>query len=122
MANLLVWIDIPVRDLERAVQFYSGVLDRKVRCEEFPGMAIGVFEHGGDEVAGCLFISEKNDPAPSTDGVLAYFNCTGRLDAAVARVAELGGEVLQPTHPIGQHGFRAVVKDSEGNRIALHSP
>jgi predicted enzyme related to lactoylglutathione lyase len=24
-------------------------------------------------------------------------------------------------HPIGSHGFRAIVKDSEGNRIALHS-
>jgi len=29
--------------------------------------------------------------------------------------------VLQPKHPIGPYGFRAVVLDSEGNRIALHS-
>jgi uncharacterized protein len=32
-----------------------------------------------------------------------------------------GGSVIQDTHPIGPHGFRAVVLDSEGNRIALHS-
>lgn len=24
--------------------------------------------------------------------------------------------------PIGPHGFRAIVLDSEGNRVALHSP
>jgi hypothetical protein len=28
---------------------------------------------------------------------------------------------LEPKHSIGPHGFRAIVLDSEGNRIALHS-
>jgi uncharacterized protein len=119
MPNLLVWMDIPVRDLDRAVRFYGGVLDWKVRCEKFPGMTIGIFEHGEGDVAGCLFVAD--DVAPSDQGILAYFNCEGRLDEAVARVTKLGGEILQPTHPIGPYGFRAVVKDSEGNRIALHS-
>ncbi|HEV3149059.1 MAG TPA: hypothetical protein VGZ24_10465 [Chthoniobacterales bacterium] len=32
-----------------------------------------------------------------------------------------GGKVLQDKHQIGPHGFRAIVVDSEGNRIALHS-
>ena len=32
-----------------------------------------------------------------------------------------GGEVMQPKHQIGPYGYRAVVIDSEGNRIALHS-
>ena len=29
--------------------------------------------------------------------------------------------VCLPIHPIGPHGFRAIILDSEGNRIALHS-
>jgi uncharacterized protein len=29
--------------------------------------------------------------------------------------------VLNPTHAIGPHGFRAIILDSEGNRVALHS-
>jgi predicted enzyme related to lactoylglutathione lyase len=45
----------------------------------------------------------------------------GRIRDAVSRTPELGGRVLEPTHAIGPHGFRAVVLDSEGNRIALHS-
>ena len=31
------------------------------------------------------------------------------------------GRVVQATHPIGPHGHRAIVVDSEGNRVALHS-
>jgi predicted enzyme related to lactoylglutathione lyase len=53
--------------------------------------------------------------------VLLYFNCEGRLDQAIAAVEPNGGKIVQPRHQIGPYGFRAVVLDSEGNRIALHS-
>jgi predicted enzyme related to lactoylglutathione lyase len=36
-------------------------------------------------------------------------------------VEQRGGKVLQPKHPIGPHGYRALILDSEGNRIALPS-
>ena len=32
-----------------------------------------------------------------------------------------GGSIIEPLHSIGPHGFRAIILDSEGNRIALHS-
>ena len=53
--------------------------------------------------------------------MLLYLNAEGRIRDAVGRAGALGGEVLEDTHPIGPHGFRAIVRDSEGNRIALHS-
>jgi predicted enzyme related to lactoylglutathione lyase len=53
--------------------------------------------------------------------MLVYLNAQGRLDEAVAAVVANGGKVIQPKHPIGPHGFRAIIHDSEGNRIALHS-
>ena len=56
-----------------------------------------------------------------TAGVLVYMNVNGRIRNAVSQVEALGGKVLEPTHAIGPHGFRAIVLDSEGNRIALHS-
>jgi hypothetical protein len=52
---------------------------------------------------------------------LLYFNATGRLEAATEAVVAHGGTVLQPPHSLGPHGRRAVVLDSEGNRIALHA-
>jgi predicted enzyme related to lactoylglutathione lyase len=52
---------------------------------------------------------------------LIYLNCEGRLDVAIAAVGLNGGKVIQYKHQIGEHGFRAIVLDTEGNRIALHS-
>jgi predicted enzyme related to lactoylglutathione lyase len=52
---------------------------------------------------------------------MVYLNANGRLDAALAQVTSHGGTIVQPKHQIGPFGFRAVVLDSEGNRIALHS-
>lgn len=42
-------------------------------------------------------------------------------DIPAAKVAPNGGKVTEPVHAIGPHGFRALMLDSEGNRIALHS-
>ena len=118
MANQIVWCDIPVLDLERAVKFYSAVLGAPVKKEQFPGMTIGILPHADGEVGGCLFASD--DQKPSDKGSLVYLNASGRLDAAIEAVAPNGGKVIQPKHPIGPYGHRAIL-DSEGNRIALHS-
>ena len=119
MANQIVWVDIPVRDLERAIKFYTAVLGEPVTREPFPGMTIGLLPHAQDAVSGCLYLAEDNQP--STHGPMIYLNCKGRLDQAVGLVASNGGKVLKPKHQIGPYGFRAIVEDSEGNRIALHS-
>ena len=52
---------------------------------------------------------------------MIYLNANGRLDEALAAVATHGGKVIQSKHAIGPFGFRAIIIDSEGNRVALHS-
>lgn len=116
MTHRIVWFDVPALDLERAMNFYSKVLDVEI-TEEFPGVAVMTHDQG--DVAGCVFKSEEIQP--SDQGTLLYFNVDGRLDAAVAVVEECGGTIKEPPHPIGEFGHRALVIDSEGNRIALHS-
>jgi hypothetical protein len=116
MAHAVVWFDVPVTDLDRAARFYSGVLGRSIK-HEFPDVA--VLAHGDGEVAGCLV--RKPGHLPVDGGPLLYFSVSGRLDEAVRLVPELGGKVIERAHPIGPFGFRAIVLDSEGNRIALHS-
>ena len=120
MANQVVWVDIPVRDLDRAVGFYSAVLGAAVETQEYPGMKIALLPGADSDVSGCLFMSEDG-AEPSQSGPLIYLNATGRLEEATAAAEAQGGTILKPPHPIGPHGFRAIVVDSEGNRIALHS-
>ncbi len=60
---------------------------------------------------------------PSTDGVLVYLTAhSGDLTNELSRVEAAGGKVLQPKTKISdEYGFMALIIDSEGNRIALHS-
>ena len=118
MTHKVVWFDVPVLDLDRAVRFYAAVLQTEVKRDS-PDMPIGVLAHAEGEVAGCLF--RADDERPSERGPLLYFNVDGRLEEAVAAAVEQGGRVLKPPHAIGPFGHRAIVLDSEGNRIALHS-
>jgi predicted enzyme related to lactoylglutathione lyase len=116
--NRVVWFDLPVLDLERACRFYEAVLGLPVHREAFGELRFGVLTHELGN-GGCLV---PGTPAPDPDtGVLVYLNAEGRLREAVAQVAARGGRVLEPIRSIGPHGYRAVVLDSEGNRVALHS-
>lgn len=116
--NRAVWFDIPVADLDRAAAFYRVVLDIDVHKSEFDGVAFCVLDHDAGN-GGCLI--PKADAVSATAGILVYLNVDGRIRDAVKRTPEFGGKVLEPAHAIGPHGFRAIVLDSEGNRIALHS-
>jgi len=120
MSNTFVWVDIPVTDLDRAIRFYSAVVGRPVGKLGGPGLTFGLFEHQGGEVGGCLVASAEGG-APSLAGPLVYIDASDRLDAAIAAARAQGGRVLQDKHSIAPNGFRAVIVDSEGNRVALHS-
>ena len=115
----VVWFDIPCRDIDRAIRFYSAVLGCEIERQDFGDWSMGVLPHEGDSVGGCLASGAEQDPGDK--GVLIYLNCHGRLDEAIAQVEPQGGAILTEKHQIGPHGFRAVIRDSEGNRVALHS-
>ena len=115
--NRAVWFDIPVTDLDRAATFYRAVLGVGVQKETYGNFSFCVIDHK-DGNGGCL-VPNKEEIA--CGGVLLYLNANGRIRDAVSKVVPNGGSVVEEPHAIGPHGFRAVVLDSEGNRIALHS-
>ncbi|HVX86407.1 MAG TPA: VOC family protein [Phycisphaerae bacterium] len=118
--HLVCWVDIPVVDLKRAVAFYAAILGQPVKIETAgPGQEFGLLPHAGDSVSGCLAVMRGR--TPSQDGPLVYLSVNGRLDAALDAARAGGGRIIQEKHPIGPYGFRALIADTEGNAIALHS-
>ena len=123
-ADTLCWTDIPVSNLDRAVKFYSAVLGQEVRKMSEGGFEYGLLPHDEQNASGCLCVDadsmgDKNQP--SQTGPLIYLSVEGRLGEAVKAAKANGGKVLAEKQQIGQHGFRAMIIDSEGNRLALHS-
>jgi predicted enzyme related to lactoylglutathione lyase len=117
-ADRIVWCDIPVADLKRASAFYRAVLAIKVDVTTFDGTSFAIFEHDNG-TGGCLV--PHPGYAGCTDGPLVYLNVAGRIRDAAAQAGKVGGKVVKDVHAIGPHGFCAIVLDSEGNRVALHS-
>src|SRR3954465_15353755 len=107
--NRVVWVDIPVADLDRSAAFYGAVLNIKIHKESFGDFTFCVLDHK-DGNGGCLVIKPNE---VSASGSLIYLNVEGRIKDAVQQVEKLGGKIIEPVQSIGPHGFRAVVIDSE---------
>jgi len=115
--NRAVWFDLPVSDLERAATFYRAVLNIGVDVMKFGPVEFAVLAHDQGN-GGCLVVQPE---AITSVGALLYLNANGRIRDAVAQAVKLGGKVMEDVQATGSHGFRAVILDSEGNRVALHS-
>ena len=115
------WFEIPVTDMERAKRFYESVFDISISVHDLGGFIMGWFpesQQGG--TSGSLVKNEMYQPS-ETHGALVYFSSLD-IEQELERVERAGGAVLKwKTEIGGGHGFMALIRDSEGNRIALHS-
>ena len=118
--NAINWFEIPVADMDRAVRFYEAVLATKLHLELFGGHAHAIFPAKEPGVAGALVKAPQLQP--SAAGARLYLDVGQALDACLARVGGAGGEVVMPRTDIGEPGFIAIVKDTEGNAVGLHQP
>jgi hypothetical protein len=119
MKSALNWFEIFVHDLDRATRFYEQVLDDKLRREDFMGTPNAIFPHDDKAPGGALVKMKGREPGGG--GQLVYLPVEGKLDASIDRVARAGGEVVQKKMAIGPAGFIAIIRDSEGNTVGLHS-
>lgn len=124
-SNPIVWFEIYVQDMDRAKTFYEAVFQCQLNplqnpnADSFPGMEMMAFPSSMENygASGALV---KMSGVPSGGSTLVYFGCQ---DCAVeADLTEKhGGKILKPKMAIGQHGAIAIVEDTEGNLIGLHS-
>ena len=122
--NSVGWFEVPVTDMERAIRFYETVLDIRLSKHVFGKFEMAWFPEAESQIgsAGSLVKSEGNYN-PSAEGVLIYFTAkSGDLSVELARVEKAGGKILHPKSQVSEdYGYMALVLDTEGNRIALHS-
>ncbi len=118
MARPLDWFEIPTADLDRAVRFYETVLGVSLKREVFGGVPMAGFPFADKSTGGALVQDARRKP--SAEGALLYLNARGQLDTCVQRIARAGGEVIAPRVDIGEPGFIAIFRDTEGNVVGLH--
>jgi uncharacterized protein len=118
--NAINWFEIYVEDFNRAQTFYEKILGVSLQIVENEGPKMGMFPCDYEKgIGGCISIMEGVQAGPG--GTLVYLNVEGELDAVLARVAPTGGSVVLPRKAIPPHGFIAIITDTEGNRVGLHS-
>ncbi|MBR9860186.1 VOC family protein [bacterium] len=122
--NVCGWFEIPVADMDRAIGFYEKVLGLKVERNKMETIDMAVFPHrpNGYGTGGAL-VYNPEFYRPSMEGSLVYLSSgSGVLKDDQKLVESLGGEVLIPPRQISpDHGSMMIVKDLEGNRVAIHS-
>ncbi|MEO8268531.1 MAG: VOC family protein [Aureliella sp.] len=120
--NPVGWFEIYVQDMSRAKKFYEAILGVELANLESPDAELEMqafpmnMEAGG--ASGAL---ARMEGCPSGGmGTLVYFSCD---DCAVeaSRAEGAGGKLCKPKMAIGQYGFIALISDTEGNMVGLHS-
>lgn len=114
--NRVVWTEIPVSDMARAMKFYETVLGAPLTMNTEGPVPVAMFPADNkDGVSGNLI---PGTPAKKGEGTIAHLNASCDLETAKARVLEGGGEVVSDIINIPVGAFFYAI-DTEGNTLGL---
>lgn len=116
--SVVLWLDIPVADLNRAISFYQAVLDHTA-FDHRPNSATATIQFGSNGSGLTLIEASFNNI--NHVGPVPYLNCNKRLHSALAAVRLNGGLVIDDINSMAPFGYRAVIEDPDGNKLALHA-
>ena len=120
--NPVGWFEIYVTDMDRAKGFYADVTGAQFTLAPMSGgeMEMWFFKaaRGAEGAAGGLIHHPMR--SPNMEGTLVYFSVDD-CAAAIARATAHDVPVFVDKQSIGEMGFIAIIGDSEGNSIGLHS-
>ena len=124
MQNAISWFEIPTTDISRAQKFYEAIFGMNMMPMDFPNIKMRMFplDDMMTQVGGAIVDSGGFHKASATDGPLIYLNANPDVQHILDKVLAAGGSVVVPKTEISpEYGFMAVIVDTEGNRIGLHS-
>ena len=120
----IVHFEIPADDPKRASTFYKKAFGWT--AEEFQGMGYWMLgttesnEQGRPKTPGSI-----NGGMAKREGPLKHIVVTvsvADIDKALEKIEKLGGKMVQKKLPVGEMGFSAYFKDTEGNVVGLFQP
>ena len=121
--NPVVWFEVYVEDIERAVSFYENVLEVTLEDMSDPSnssILMKCFPGDMKNYGASGALVKMDGVTPSANGSIIYFGCDD-CKVLEKRVIDHGGEIIQSKMAIGEHGFVSLSKDTEGNSIGFHS-
>lgn len=121
--NAINWFEMPVADFDRAKNFYETIFEYQMHDSIVGNKRMGffVYDFKNEKIGGAI-VYEPSLYSPRDNGALVYFNAEPDLQVVLNRVEAAGGRIITDKTIISEHiGHYAIVLDTEGNRIALHS-
>lgn len=117
-----VWVEIPVKDLERAMQFYQTVFDLEPTeiVDDGVRRTTTLFSGSAEGIAG-ISLDQTQNFEPSDKGVLVYMDTGEDSTEHLRRAESAGGKIVEPQTSMGGAGNYATILDTEGNMLALYS-
>lgn len=120
MKNAINWFEIPATDFDRAVRFYSAIYDNDMPTRDMGHIKMGFFSHEQGQVGGAVVSGDGY--LPSEVGCKVYLNGGEDLSVVLDRVETASGSVVMGKTEISPEiGYFAIIQDTEGNHIYLHS-
>lgn len=124
MDNAISWFEIGTSDLDRATKFYETIFGVQLFAMDMPNIKMRMFpiDNMQTGIGGALVDSGGFHKPSATDGPLIYLNGNPDVQSILDKVEAAGGKVMLPKTEISpEYGYMAVILDTEGNRIGLHS-
>ncbi|MBN8673791.1 MAG: VOC family protein [Chitinophagales bacterium] len=123
MKNAISWFEIGTTDLNRATTFYETIFGIKLNPLDLPDIKMRMFPIDDMMGVGGALVDSGGFHKPSaTDGPLIYLNGNPDVQIILDKVEAAGGKIMMPKTEISpEYGNMAVIIDTEGNRIGLHS-
>jgi len=116
MQNPLVWVEIPVTDMERAIKFYNALFGFTLTIDNTGPNPVAMFpDKDGMGTAGHLY---PGKPATDGQGPTPHLAVQGTLEDAIVRCEKAGGQVRSPIVTIPPGRF-AYIQDLDGNSIGM---
>ena len=122
--NAISWFEIGTSDLNRATKFYETIFGVTLTPLDLDNIKMRMFplQDMMTQVGGAIVDSGGFHKPSATDGPLVYLNGNPDVQNVLDKVEAAGGKIMVPKTMISpDYGFMAVILDSEGNRIGLHS-